>query len=164
MPPTVMAAPVHPAGKRAGSMLMRLTRTLVPFVRASPAAGKAAERLGFSPATRVSFASRVKPMHLLPEQLSPTVAALPSSHATALLRCPQPTVGGVQKSVVQTLASSQVFGTPTHAPLKQVSATVQTLLSLHALKVGVPPPQTPVPSHVVAGRHTVGAGAGAPPR
>src|SRR5439155_225454 len=41
MPPTVMAAPVHPAGKRAGSMLMRLTRTLVPFVRASPAAGAA---------------------------------------------------------------------------------------------------------------------------
>src|SRR5438552_2924838 len=100
MPPTVMAAPVHPAGKREGSMLMRLTRTLVPFVRASPAAGKAAERLGFSPAMRVSFASRVKPMHLLPEQLSPTVAALPSLQASALLRWPQPTVGGVQKSVV----------------------------------------------------------------
>src|SRR6266576_3592802 len=143
MPPTVMAAPVHPAGKRAGSMLMRLTRTLVPFVRASPAAGKAAERLGFSPAMRVSFASRVKPMHLLPEQLSPTV-------------------GGVQKSVVHTLASSQVFGTPTHAPLKQVSATVQTLPSLHALKVGVPPPQTPAPLHVVAVRHTFVPVHGAP--
>src|SRR5438094_8285413 len=45
MPPTVMSAPVHPAGKRVGSMLMRLARTLVPSVRASPAAGKAA-RLG----------------------------------------------------------------------------------------------------------------------
>src|SRR5439155_17567055 len=162
MPPTVMAAPVHPAGKRAGSMLMRLTRTLVPFVRASPAAGKAAERLRFSPAMRVSFASRVKPMHLLPEQLSPVVAALPSSQVSALLRWPQPTVGGVQKSVVQTLASSQVFGTPTHAPLKQVSATVQTLPSLHALKVGVPPPQTPAPSHVVAVRHTFVPVHGAP--
>src|SRR5438128_3375803 len=162
MPPTVMAAPVHPAGKRAGSMLMRLTRTLVPFVRASPAAGKAAERLGFSPAMRVSFASRVKPMHLLPEQLSPTVAALPSLQASALLRWPQPTVGGVQKSVVHTLASSQVFGTPTHAPLKQASATVQTLPPLYALKVGVPPPQTPAPSHVVAVRHTFVPVHGAP--
>jgi len=130
MPPTVMSAPVHPAGKRVGSMLMRLARTLVPSVRASPAAGKAA-RLGFSPAMRVSFASRVKPMHLPPEQLSPLVAALPSSHVNALLRCPQPTAGGVQKSVVHTFASSQVFGTLTHVPLKQVSATVQTLPSLH---------------------------------
>src|SRR2546430_15037903 len=106
MPPTVMAAPVHPAGKRAGSMLMRLTRTLVPFVRASPAAGKAAERLGFSPAMRASFASRVKPMHLLPEQLSPVVAALPSSHASALLRCPQPTAGGGEEALGHTLAAS----------------------------------------------------------
>src|SRR5437016_180173 len=85
-PPTVMAAPVHPAGKRAGSMLMRLTRVLVPSVRASLAAGKAAERLGFSPAMRVSFPRRMDPMHLPPEQLSPVVAALPSSHASALLR------------------------------------------------------------------------------
>src|SRR5881392_1529518 len=133
MPPTVMAAPVHPAGKRAGSMLVRLARTLVPFVRASPAAGKAAERLGFSPAMRVSFASRVKPMHLLPEQLSPTVVALRSSQASALLRWPQPTVGGVQKSP-----------------------------SLHALKVGVPPPHTPAPLHVVAVRHTFVPVHGAP--
>ena len=144
MPPTVMAAPVHPAGKRAGSMLMRLTRTLVPFVRASPAAGKAAERLGFSPAMRVSFASRVKPMHLLPEQLSPTVAALPSSQASALLRWPQPTVGGVQKSVVQTFASSQVFGTPRQPPPMHASPTVQTLPSLQAIPLlRLTVPQTP---------------------
>src|SRR5881397_180359 len=161
MPPTVIVAPVQPAGKRAGSMLMRLTRVLVPSVRASPAAGKPG-RLGFSPPTRASIARRTAPMHPPPEQLSPVVVALPSVHASALLRCPQPTAGGVQKSVVHTLASSQVFGAPTHAPRVQVSATVQTLPSLHALKVGVPPPQTPVPSHVVAVRHTFVPVHGAP--
>src|SRR5205823_12109992 len=86
-------------------------------------------RLGFSPPTRVSVARRTAPMHPPPEQLSPVVVALPSLHASALLRCPQPTAGGVQKSVVHTLASSQVFGAPTHAPRVQVSATVQTLRS-----------------------------------
>src|SRR5436853_6958425 len=145
MPPTVMAAPAHPAGKRAGSMLMRLTRTLVPFVRASPAAGKAAERLGFSPAMRVSFASAVKPMHLPPEQLSPVVAALPSSHASALFRWPQPTAGGVQKSVVQTLASSQFAGVPRHAPRVQVSPTVQTLPSVQGIALKLTNPHVPAP-------------------
>src|SRR5438105_2611195 len=103
-------------------MLVRLTRTLVPSVRASPTAGKPA-RLGFSPAARVSFASLMKPMHLPPEQLSPVVAGLPSSHASALLRCTQPTAGGVQKSVVQTLASSQFAGVPRQAPRVHVSPT-----------------------------------------
>src|SRR5437762_11323384 len=160
MPPTVMAAPAHPTGKRAGSMLVRLTRTLVPSVRASPAAGKAA-RLGFSPAMRVSFASRVKPMHLPPEQLSPLVAALPSSHVSALLRCPQPTAGGVQKSVVHTFASSQVFGTLTHVPLKQVSATVQTLPSLHGAMVKFTKAQVPAPSQALL-THTFAAPQGCP--
>ena len=86
---------------------MRLTRVLVPSVRASPAAGKAAERLGFSPALRASFALRMKPMHLPPEQLSPVVVALPSVHVSALARCSQPVGGGELTSVVQRLASSQ---------------------------------------------------------
>src|SRR5205823_5456857 len=115
MPPTVIVAPVQPAGKRAGSMLMRLSRVLVPSVRASPAAGKPG-RLGFSPPTRASVARRTAPMHPPPEQLSPLVVALPSLHASALLRCPQPTAGGGQKSVVPTLASSPVFGAPAPAP------------------------------------------------
>src|SRR5215510_2420168 len=48
MPPTLIAAPAHPTGKRAGSMLVRLTRVRVPSVRASPTDGKPA-RLGSSP-------------------------------------------------------------------------------------------------------------------
>src|SRR5207253_8281676 len=156
-PPTVLAAPVHPAGKRAGSMLMRLTRVLVPSVRASLAAGKAAERLGFSPATRVSFPTRMDPMHLPPEQLSPVVAALPSLHASALLRFSQPTAGGVQRSVVHTLRSSQLRGPPRHAPAVQVSPTVQTLPSVHVIPLlRLAKPQTPAPLHALL-VHTVGA-------
>jgi hypothetical protein len=86
---------------------MRLTRVLVPSVRASPAAGKVAERLGFSPALRASFALRMRPMHAVPEQLSPLVVALPSSHVRALARCSQPTGAGELTSVVQRLPSSQ---------------------------------------------------------
>src|SRR5437867_1635718 len=86
---------------------MKLTRVLVPSVRASPAAGKVAERLGFSPALRASFALRMRPMHAVPEQLSPVVVALPSSHVRALARCSQPTGAGELTSVVQRLASSQ---------------------------------------------------------
>ena len=86
---------------------MKLTRVLVPSVRASPAAGKVAERLGFSPALRASFALRMRPMHAVPEQLSPVVVALPSSHVRALPRCSQPTGAGELTSVVQRLPSSQ---------------------------------------------------------
>jgi len=86
---------------------MRLTRVLVPSVRASPAAGKVAERLGFSPALRVSFPLRMRPMQVVPEQVSPVAVALPSSHATALARCSQPTGAGELTSVVQRLPSSQ---------------------------------------------------------
>ena len=86
---------------------MKLTRVLVPSVRASPAAGKVAERLGFSPALRASFALRMRPMHAVPEQVSPAVVALPSSHATALARCSQPVGAGELTSVVQRLPSSQ---------------------------------------------------------
>src|SRR6266704_1625676 len=86
---------------------MKLTRMLVPSVRASPAAGKAAERLGFSPALKASFALRMRPMHAVPEQLSPVVVALPSSHVRALPRCSQPTGAGELTSVVQRLPSSQ---------------------------------------------------------
>src|SRR5712691_688167 len=129
-------------------MLMRLTRVLVPFVRASPAAGKPA-RLGFSPAVRVSFASLMKPMHLPPEQLSPVVARLPSSHASASLRCTQPTTGGVQKSVVQTLASSQLNGVPMHAPRVHVSPTVQTLPSVQGIALKLTNPHVPAPSQAL---------------
>src|SRR5438046_5939262 len=86
---------------------MKLSRVLVPSVRASPAAGKVAERLGFSPALRASFALRMRPMHAAPEQLSPLVVALPSSHVRALARCSQPTGAGELTSVVQRLPSSQ---------------------------------------------------------
>src|SRR5207237_1035189 len=129
-------------------MLVRLTRTLVPSVRASPTAGKPA-RLGFSPAIRVSFASLMKPMHLPPEQLSPVVAGLPSSHASALLRWPQPTAGGVQKSVVQTLASSQFAGVPRHAPRVQVSPAVQTLPSVQGIALELTNPHVPAQWHAV---------------
>src|SRR5438552_1521626 len=160
MPPTVIVAPVQPAGKRAGSMLMRLTRVLVPSVRASPTAGKPG-RLGFSPPTRASVARRTAPMHPPPEQLSPLVAALPSLHASALLRCPQPTAGGVQKSVVHTLASSPVFGAPTHAPRVQVSPTVQTLASLQGPVVKFTRAQVPAPLQALS-THTSGAPQGWP--
>src|SRR2546427_429790 len=86
---------------------MKLTRVLVPLVRASPAAGKVAERLGFSPALKASFALRMRPMHVVPEQLSPVVVAMPSSHVWALARCSQPTGAGELTSVVQRLPSSQ---------------------------------------------------------
>src|SRR5947208_4820422 len=125
-------------------MLVRLTRVLVPSVRASPTAVKPA-RFGFSPAARVSFASLMKPMHLPPEQLSPVVAGLPSSHASALLRCTQPTAGGVQKSVVQTLASSQFAGVPRHAPRVHVSPTVQRLPSVQGIALKLRNPHAPAP-------------------
>src|SRR5438093_11662514 len=129
-------------------MLVRLTRVLVPSVRASPTAVKPA-RLGFSPAIRLSFASLVKPMHLPPEQLSPVVAALPSSHASALARCTQPTAGGVQKSVVHTLASSQFAGVPRHAPRVHVSPTVQTLPSVQGIASKLTNPHFPAPSQAL---------------
>src|SRR5947199_9233274 len=129
-------------------MLVRLTRVLVPSVRASPTAVKPA-RLGFSPAARVSFASLMKPMHLPPEQLSPVVAALPSSHANALARCTQPTTGGVQRSVVQTLASSQFSGVPRHAPRVHVSPTVQTLPSVQGIALKLRNPHFPAPSQAL---------------
>src|SRR5215470_12661936 len=126
-------------------MLVRLTRTLVPSVRASPSAGKPV-RLGFSPAARASFASRVKPMQAPPEQLSPVVAGLPSSQRSALLRFSQPTLGGVQRSVVQGFPSTQFLGAPRQAPAVQVSPTVQALPSVHAIPSFTPTePQTPAP-------------------
>src|SRR5262245_27183765 len=92
MPPTLMVAPAHPTGKRAGSMLVRLTRVRVPSVRASPTDGKPA-RLGSSPAFLVRTARRMEPRHAPPEQLSFAVVALLSLHVAALLRFSQPTVG-----------------------------------------------------------------------
>src|SRR5262245_34096547 len=132
---------------------MKLTRVLVPSVRASPAAGKAAERLGFSPALRASVALRMRPMHVPPEQLSPVVVALPSSHVRALPRCSQPTGGGELTSVVQRLASSQVvmpqtFATP---PPPQVCGAVQ------APQVSVPPqPSGIVPQFFPCAAQVVG--------
>src|SRR5881398_2720806 len=120
-------------------MLVRLIRVLTPFVRTSPTAGKPA-RLGSSPALRVSVARRMEPMHLPPEQLSPAVAALPSSHARALFRFSQPTAGGVQRSVVQTLRSSQLRAPPTQAPAVQVLPSVQAMPLLRLAK-----PQDPAP-------------------
>src|SRR5206468_7472899 len=120
---------------RAESRLMRLTRVLVPSVRASPAAGKVAERLGFSPALRASFALRMRPMHAVPEQVSPAVVALPSSHATALARCSQPVGAGELTSVVQRLPSSQVVMPQTFA----TPAPPQVCGAVQAPQVSVPP-------------------------
>src|SRR5262245_27575333 len=125
---------------------MRLTRVLVPSVRASPAAGKAAETLGFSPALRVRVARRMAPMQEPPEHTSRPVAALPSSHGAALLGFSQPTAGGVQKSVVQTLPSSQLRAPPRQVPAVQVSPTVQALPSVHVIpSFRLTKPQTPAP-------------------
>src|SRR5262249_34598830 len=126
-------------------MLVRLTRTLVPSVRASPTATKPA-RLGFSPPARASFASRVKPMQTPPAQLSPVVAALPSSPRLALLMVWQLPVVAVQRSGVQGFPSTQFFGAPRQAPAVQVSPTVQALPSVHAIPSFTPTePQTPAP-------------------
>src|SRR5437899_12557646 len=125
-------------------MLVRVTRVLVPAVRASATAVEPA-RWGFSPGVRVSFESLMKPMHLPPEQLSPVVAALPSSHASASFRCTQPTAGGVQKSVVQTLASSQFSGVPMQAPRVHVSPAVQTLPSVQGIALKLTNPHVPAP-------------------
>src|SRR5213593_414066 len=88
-------------------MLMRLTRTRLPSVRASPAAGKAAETLGFSPWLKTSVACRTAPMQMPPEHTSLAVVALPSLQGAALKGFSQPTGGGERMSVVQRLASSQ---------------------------------------------------------
>src|SRR5438093_3081233 len=132
---------------------MKLTRVLVPSVRASPAAGNAAERLGFSPALRASFALRMRPMHAVPEQISPVVVALPSSHVRALARCSQPTGAGELTSVVQRLPSSQVGAVPqTFAtPAPQVCGAVQ------APQVSVPPqPSAIVPQSFPCAAQVVG--------
>src|SRR5438094_3201718 len=126
-------------------MLMRLTRVVVPSVRASPTAGKPA-RLGSSPALRASVARRMKPMHRPPEQLSPPVAALRSSHGSALFRFSQPTEGGVQRSVVHALPSTQLRAPPRQAPAVHVSPTVQALPSVQAIPLfRLTEPHTPAP-------------------
>src|SRR5262245_39214480 len=88
-------------------MLMRLTRVRVPSVRASPAAGKAAETLTSSPWLKASVACRIAPMQTPPEHKSPAVAALSSLQGAALTGCSQPMGGGELMSVVQRLPSSQ---------------------------------------------------------
>jgi hypothetical protein len=73
------------------------------------------------------------PTHAPPEQASPFVQALPSLHGLLLFVFTHP-VPGLQVSVVQTLASSQVSGgPPTHVPPEQTSPVVQALPSLHGL-------------------------------
>src|ERR1043166_9509174 len=125
---------------------MRLTRTRLPSVRASPDAGKAAETLGFSPALRGRVARRMAPMHVPPEHTSRPVAALPSSHGAALFGFSQPTAGGVQKSVVQKLPSLQLRAPPRQVPAVQVSPTVQALPSVQAIpSFWLAEPQTPAP-------------------
>src|SRR6266446_10824471 len=126
---------------------MRLARTRVPSVRISATAGKAAETLGFSPELSGINERRVKPMQTPPPQTSPEVARLPSSHVAALFRFSQPTAGGVQMSVVQTLPSSQLRAPPMQAPPAQVSPTVQTLPSVQAsplLRLAKPQPPAPL--------------------
>src|SRR5205807_8342832 len=91
-------------------------------------------------------------------QVSAVVQALPSVQGAVFGVFTQP-VAGLQVSSVQTLPSLQLrAGPPTQTPPAQVSAVVQALPSLHAARVGVPPPHTPAPSHVVAVRHGVALG------
>src|SRR5262249_36568186 len=134
---------------RAGSMLMRLTRVRTPSVRASPTAGKPV-RLGFTPPARLSVARRIAPMQAPPAHTSPTVAALPSLQDKPLFRFSQPTVGGVQRSVVHTFRSSQLRAAPTQVPVRvQVSATVQAFPSLQAAP-GVKPAAAHAPAPLQA--------------
>src|SRR5215813_7267241 len=104
MLPATIVAGWQPAvaGKRAGSMFVRLARTREPSVRTSATATNP-PRLGFSPELRERSPRRVKPMQTPPPQLSPVVTAFPSSHASPFLRFSHPTAGGVHTSVVHRL-------------------------------------------------------------
>jgi len=79
--------------------------------------------------------SGVPPTQRPPEQTSPVVHRLPSSHGLVLFVWVQP-VAGSQASVVHGLPSSQLPPAwPTHAPFTQASFTVHALLSSHAAVV-----------------------------
>ena len=70
-------------------------------------------------------------MHAPPEQVSPVVHALPSSHATVLSVLTHP-VAVSQLSSVHPFPSLQFGGVPpTHALPAQVSSVVHALLSVH---------------------------------
>src|SRR5437870_2994002 len=121
------------------------------------------------------------PTHVPPEHVSLVVHALPSSHGTVLGACTQP-VAGSHESVVQALRSSHgaVFGVwtqplfesqeslvqglpssqssagpPTHAPIAQVSAVVQTLPSWHGFVLKPTTWQAPVPLQVPSSVQTL---------
>src|SRR5205823_13366057 len=98
------------------------------------------------------------PTQTPPAQVSAVVQALPSVQGAVLGVFRQP-VAGSQASSVQTLPSLQLSaGPPTQTPPAQVSVVVQALPSLHAARVGVPPPHTPAPSQVVPARQGVALG------
>src|SRR5262249_4406155 len=86
-------------------MLMRLTRVRAPSCRASPAAGKAADTLAFSPALKTTVACRLAPMQTPPEHTSRAAAGFRSSQVAALKGCSQRRGGGELMSVVQTFPS-----------------------------------------------------------
>jgi hypothetical protein len=85
-----------------------------------------------------SQASGVPAVQLPDWQLFVPLHTVPStSHdvpfATGVLR--QPSTAS-HESAVQTLPSSQLIVVPTHTPLAQLSAAVQTVPSVHALPFG----------------------------
>jgi hypothetical protein len=71
------------------------------------------------------------PTHFPPEHVSLVVHAFPSSQGIALLACLHPTAVS-QKSVVQTLPSSQLGAAPpTHVPPEHLSLVVHSFPSSH---------------------------------
>ena len=96
------------------------------FVKTQPVAGLQASDVH----TLVSLQTIAGPDRHVPKaQESPTVHALPSSHAFPLFVKAQP-VAGLQLSVVQALPSSQLTGVPTHTPSVHVSPVVHTFRSI----------------------------------
>src|SRR5262245_15201225 len=93
------------------------------------------------------------PTQCVPEQVSPVVHGLPSSHEALFAACTQP-VAVLQESSVHTLPSSQLTAGPaTHTRFAQVSLVVHALPSSHAAMLGVC--TQPVPESQESSVHTL---------
>jgi hypothetical protein len=143
------APPMQTPPEQASPVVQALpsSQEAVLFVWAHPVAGTQESSVHGLPSLQLGPAP---PTQTPPEQASPVVQALPSSHGAVLLACVQP-VAGLQASSVHTLPSSQ-FGAapPTQTPPEHVSPEVQALPSLHAtvLLVWVQPVDGLQPSSV----------------
>ncbi len=84
----------------------------------------------------LQFLAAPPPLHAPPEQTSPVVHALPSSHTPGVGALTQPDAG-LQPSSVHTLPSSQLLAPPLeHAPWLQLSPVVHALPSSHTAELG----------------------------